>query len=284
MVLTALIATKRSDATGFSKAGFEQRPLGPDHSRPSPISNLVIAAMRIRCGSDLTKPIGSDLIRSNSAEPFLPNRCQLTIADPSTSRWQRYAGPMVPARQPANLLLILLTLALLASACGGTAESGEGPTQFGDERVVDIEGGVCGLLTSEDVEVLAGRDLEDGQRTVGANCDWKLTDNELQDGVGITLEVDPLSVHGTEAADFERFLASSFSEIIPIDGLGDVAWATIPVNVSDDINSVAVVRGDNTLTLSALFLDIEPGSPQFEALVETARVAVTRLDERLASS
>lgn len=175
----------------------------------------------------------------------------------------------------------LVTLLLIAAACGGGGQSGEGETQFGAERAVAIDGGVCSLLTTGEVEALTGRDMESGRPTVGSNCDWKLSDNDLGDGVGVTVEVDPLFAYGGSPEAYEAFLSDGFGTLIPIPELGENAWATVPTEVSDDVNSIAVARGENAVALSALFLDAAPNSPEFDVMVETMRLVLTRLDDKL---
>ena len=171
---------------------------------------------------------------------------------------------------------------LLAAACGG-ASSGEGETQFGAERAVEVDGGVCSLLSTGEVETLTGRDMEAGVQTVGANCDWKLSDNDLGDGVGVTVEVDPLTVFGGTTEAYELFLRESFGTLIPVPELGENVWATVPAEVSDDVNGISAVRGDNVVSLSALFLDAAPDSAEFDAMVDTMGLVLTRLDEKLPS-
>lgn len=175
---------------------------------------------------------------------------------------------------------LLVTCGLIAAGCGG----GSGDDDSEESRRVDVSGGVCSLLTDNDVEAFIApfseRELGSASGQQGGNCIWEL--KEFDDGVGVTLEVDPLTFWATDIDDYgERIIAGQFGDFATVDDLGDAAWIPVTETLGGLVNSVNVVTGDNVVVVSAFFLDIEPGSEASDALVALTRIAVDNLTAKL---
>ena len=174
----------------------------------------------------------------------------------------------------------LATGGLLLAACSGS------DPDAAPERVVDIEGGVCGLISNELMSALVAPDpVDDGSTTDGGNCQWTVTSGE-REGEIATLVVDPIDEVTGESADYEAFLNESYAEVITadrIEGISELAEEVYsPVLLEDGrVGGIDVLFEGNVVSLSAFFLDIVVDLPRFGGLVTTMNEALVNLDERL---
>jgi len=136
----------------------------------------------------------------------------------------------------------ILTLTIVAlGACGGSDESTNTDTVVDspDQAPLDADGldtsdvgaapgtdeGVCGLLSQEEVESLAGTPVSPGiSMTIGEadGCNWAAMDGRLDLA---------LQVREVPASEFDGMISGEQDfgiTVIPVEGIGDAAYSSEP--------------------------------------------------------
>jgi len=160
---------------------------------------------------------------------------------------------------------LMLTLPILAAACGGGASDaapagGTGGAETAATAMDDLDG--CSIVTAEEVSAALGGPVGDGEDRGLVGCGWR-----TESGATVVLQVFAGSMLASGTCDGQKFLVSGREEEIP--DLGDSAlWGTSGDLVVCDSRAVLKIDIDNT-----------PNSPEEDrdAAVRVARAALARL-------